>query len=381
MISGGDMRYRLGRIGAAEAACAAGISLCVNGLFDIDQKRAYAFGNSTYIWLPLAALVSLAVFLLASAAMEKRGSENLADLFFGAFGRPLGIIASLTVCVSLLICASVPLGNFTHVLDDLVYEGVEYPKLFAFLIPAAGFIAFRGLETIGRLSRLYVCVLIAALSAAFLSSFKSQMGYRMYPIAGDGAAHLLGCAASGGVFFLPPLAALLVFGEGLQGAEHARKAGKRAALIAAAVCLAVQLMLARLYTYEGLSQVFMPLCRVNYPGIERSYVMWLDKLLVMAWINGALISSGYCIYSAALLYARAFGQRDVTPAALLMTAIVCVTVLAEFESDISSASLLLEYSLKYGVLLAAAPMLSASLIALMKRNNAGAGYERISANE
>lgn len=48
------MRFKLGRIGPAESACALGITLCVNGIVCIDQKYAYTSGNSTYISIPLS---------------------------------------------------------------------------------------------------------------------------------------------------------------------------------------------------------------------------------------------------------------------------------------------------------------------------------------
>ena len=364
------MRYRLGRIGVAEAACAAAIAMCANGLFGVDQTYAYSAGNSTYISIPLSALLSLCVFLLLCASMKSSGASDLWQLLERSLGTAVGIFAALTICVSLLICACVPIGNLTHVLDDLVFEGVEFPVLLAFLLPTAAFLAFKGLETIGRTAKCYAALLVLSLIAAAASSVKGFESYRFFPIVGDGLGHMLCFSASEGVCFLPPLTALLIFGDGLQGVEHSRKAGIRAALASAAVCLISQLMLAGLYTYRGLSEIFMPLCRVNYLGIERSYVMWLDKLLVMAWLNAGMISAAYCVYAAALLFARAFGQRDVTPAVAFMTLAVCVPVLAEFEFGLDTAAALYKTAMRIGVLTAFVPAFIASVTALIKNRSA-----------
>ena len=111
----------------------------------------------------------------------------------------------------------------------------------------------------------------------------------------------------------------------------------------------------------------MPLCRINYLGIERSYVMWLDKILVMAWLNGCIISSAYCVYAAALLFAKAFGFGDVVPAVLMTSLSFCVLVLSEFTFGISAASCMNKLALRYGVLLAALPLTVSSAIGLLKR--------------
>ena len=363
------MRHKVGRIGVSEAVSAAAVVMCINGLIDIEPNYAYSLGNSTYVSIPASAVIALALFTSVCAVMKRSGACDLWQLFKLSFGKVGAILPTALICVSLLACASIPLGNFTHVLDDHVYEGVEYPTLFAFLLPAVVFIAYKGLEVMGRTSKIYSVILVVSLAVAFVVSLPRQQVYRMYPLMGDGARHALMFSASSLACFVPPLSALLIFGRGLQGIGFTKRAGIIASIIAAAVCFAVHFMLSRLYTYKGLTNVFMPLCRINYQGIERGYIMWLDKLLVMAWLNGAIISAGYCIYESALLFVKAFSMDDVTPAVFMMSTVVCALTLLEFICDIERASILNSFALKYGAVLSVLPLAVTIPVSILKSRN------------
>ena len=161
----------------------------------------------------------------------------------------------------------------------------------------------------------------------------------------------------------------------MHGVTFARRAGAYAAAISALVCALVLFMLARVYSYKALSELFMPLCRVNYLSVERGYIMWLDKLLVMVWLNGCILSSAWCIYGAALLYALAFAQRDVGPAVIFISLIAGAYALCEYSLGVSWAETADSLLLRYGVLLAFAPLTLAALAATLKKSH-GKGVQR-----
>lgn len=59
------------RIGRQESAAMVGVSLFTATVFAMDSQQAYSGGNSTYIWMPLSILVSLAAVMVIMLAMEK----------------------------------------------------------------------------------------------------------------------------------------------------------------------------------------------------------------------------------------------------------------------------------------------------------------------
>ena len=85
------------RIGRQESAAMVGVSLFTATVFAMDSQQAYSGGNSTYIWMPLSILVSLAAVMVIMLAMEKSGADTLDKLFTAAFGRVVGRIAYFTV--------------------------------------------------------------------------------------------------------------------------------------------------------------------------------------------------------------------------------------------------------------------------------------------
>ena len=54
-----------------------GVSLFTATVFAMDSQQAYSGGNSTYIWMPLSILVSLAAVMVIMSAMEKNGADTL----------------------------------------------------------------------------------------------------------------------------------------------------------------------------------------------------------------------------------------------------------------------------------------------------------------
>ena len=360
------MKLKLGKSGILEGICAAAIAMCANGMFDVDAGYAYEKGNTTYISIPLSALSAALVFILAAKIMKEHGIKSLCSLFQFAFGKVLAVAASVLICASLIFCAAEPLANLTQVLDGAVYEGVEYPALLAFILPVTIFIAFKGMETIARTAKVFAALLVLSVAAAFVLSLPGQQSYRLYPLPGDSAGHFVRFTLSQWICFLPPLAVLLIAAPGLHGTEHAEKIGISSAVITAIICFAAQFMLARLYSYKALGSLFVPLCRVRYLSLERSYAMWLDKLLIMAWLIGCMVSSAYCIYGAALIYANAFGQGDVGPAVIFVSLAVCTCVLLEFGMGIANTSVIHDIVIRWGSLGAFVPIAAASAFAAVK---------------
>ena len=83
------------RIGRQESTAMVGVSLFTATVFAMDSQQAYSGGNSTYIWMPLSILVSLAAVMVIMSAMEKSGADTLDKLFTAAFGRVVGRIAAI----------------------------------------------------------------------------------------------------------------------------------------------------------------------------------------------------------------------------------------------------------------------------------------------
>ena len=361
------MKYKLGSIGYAEAASLACISVCTNGLFSLDPESAFSFGNTTYLSVPLSCALSLAAFLCISESMRKCRIGTLFGLFERSFGAFFGAAASLILCACLLFCAAVPLKSFALVMRELVYTDADVGTIFFFMMPVVFTLAWMGFETLGRTAKCYSIPLTLSLAVLIIISLPRQQSYRLYPVIDGSITDFMKFSFSECVYAFTPLSALLICGKGMKGERTVKISGAMAAGIAGVICFAVLFMLARIYTADALCKLFMPLCRVNYLNAERNYALGADKLLVMLWVNGCFITAAFCIYSASLLLAQTFGQRDITPAAAFLSSTVCGIVLYSVKREDETWNALADIFIKYGAAAAVLPQLAAALIAWIRR--------------
>ncbi len=361
------MKLKEGRIGPAEAAALLSVSLCMNGVFAFDPAHEYEGGNSSYISLPLYVLIALVITLPVIGSVKKTGSRDIAE-HIGKL--PLGGALKLTLTplyLLLLLCAARPLSTFAQVLHRLVYDGVSYTSILAFIIPVMAIMAWKGAEALGRTARCIAGALLSAFAVAVVSAVPGFEAYRLFPLLGDGAAHFAGFTASSLIAFLPPMLALTVLGPALQGAVFIKKAAARGALIAAIVVFAAQLAVSLAFTPQELGTMLMPLYRITFLKPNASYMFRLDKLFIMIWLGGCMVSGAFSIYSAALLFARSFGQRDVTPAVLVSCLLVCCLLLLERKLPPEILGKAVGMIEKYGVVSLAPLWISACAPALLKR--------------
>ncbi|MBO4848083.1 MAG: GerAB/ArcD/ProY family transporter [Clostridia bacterium] len=349
------MRMNEGRIGWAEGISVSALTLFSCGVFALDPSFAYENGNLTYLSIPLSMLVSLLPVLFIVGSMKKTGSRDLASHMRKTMGGVLAPAAALPLVAALVYCAARPLINFTEVLHRLVYDGVSYPAILSFVIPVTVFIAWKGFESIGRLAVIFTGFIALSVAAAAISAAPSFETYRLYPLYSGGTGSFVSFTASETLMFIPPLAALTVCGSGLNGAENAGKTAAVSAAAAAFAACAVQLAIGLVYPYRVLSGLLMPLYRINFLSLAQSYALRLDKLFIMVWLNGAVISAAYCIYAASRLFAGTFAMRDVTPAVAALSAALLFTVMFGVLRDFASVSRVDSAVKKYGWLAAAAP--------------------------
>lgn len=353
------MRLRQGRIGLSSGTALAALSLFNCCMFSVDSKTTYSNGNSAYITLPAAVLFSLLVLL--PAMNEKNGGSGLSGLFTSAFGKALGIIASILVSVCFVLAAARPVTAFTEVLSRLVFDGVPYRRILLYIMPVIVFIAWRGFESVGRLALIFSGLVLVSVIIAVASAAPEFETYRLYPLPRIDP-ETVRLSFSETAFAFPPLAALLINEEGLGGKANERKTAAAAAFFSAAVIAIVQLALGLIYPHRILSGLLMPLYRINFSSLRQSYALRLDKLFIMAWLTGCVVSCAYLVYSASLLLTNSFEARDVTPAVFTVSAAVLFFVSAEFSGEYASVESVRDFFSKYGSLFAIVPTAAASAV-------------------
>lgn len=362
------MNLREGRIGIQEGVCLCVTAMSISGLFTLDPYETYSKGNTGYITLPLAIAVSLLVFLLTMAVMKRTNMENLSDLMEGALGRSGAGIASTIMLMSFILAAYVPLASFTQAMHALFYNGAEYGKILLFIIPAVTIMAWLGFETLGRAAKCFSWILIAVTALSILGASSEFETYRLYPLMAGGLMHNSKLVICQTTVFLPAMAAALITTKGLNGISSAKRVGIRSAVIAMAICFVTQLAEGLTFEYDELSELFMPLYKINHLNLMENRLLRVDKIAQMAWLNGCILTASFYLYAGSSAFCRGFGIKDIRPSLAAASIITIAAILLEFSGAFSGMhEVKMVISLTGGVIITLVVVVSSLLVLLKER--------------
>jgi len=365
------MNIREGRMGAQEGAAAGGIALSVLAVFAADGAALYERGNAAYLSGALGAVFSLGVFLLARRAMGKLGVDSLFELLCRGMGEVLGRIGSLLLIGGLVIAASSILSRFMGMLARFAFPDTAPWLLLCYLAPAAGALAWMGLESIGRTARIFCFPLLLCLLAALFLGLGQYEVFRLLPLPGD-PLMVVDRGFREIWIFLPALIGILIAGRGLQGGRSVARAGIAAVAVGGGAAVLSRLCLGMAYDYRTLAAMDSPLYRLTMSARSSGYFPRLDKLLLFAWAAGGILAAGFCQYGAALLWCQVFRQRDARPAALLMAGLSAALCLLA-ERAIPWLVTALAFLGRFGFLMIGLPVLLAAAIGLLRKPARQAG--------
>lgn len=314
-----------GYIGRQETAYLLGIPLYINGVFTLESQYAYQGGNSTYIWVPLAILASLGVFLLLLWAMGRAGAKDLGQLCQAGLGKPLGTGCMALLALLLLLSGLAGMMRFISMLYSYVFTQSVYSSISLWIMGAVFLLAFWGIETLGRLSRLLGGMLLVLMLLNLLLPLESYQTYRLYPMPGNTWGQVAGYGLRHTFFLLPALLGGLSLCETVHGAKFMGSAGCIAALGAAALAFLTQLAISLTYGYQDLTTIYAPLYRLDMDMLREGYLFRMDKVSLFLWLVGELIGAAFFLFTAGRIASRELGLGNAKPAVAAFTVLMgCV---------------------------------------------------------
>ena len=361
-----DMNLRLGRSGIKEGTAAASISLSTAGVFAHEAKKLYAGGNMAYYTLPASILISLLIFVLLAKLIKRSGAGNLSELICQSADRPTGIVITLLLFFALIFSAYSPLSQFLKALHGLFFQGASYSRILLYIMAPVLLICFLGFETIARTAKLLAVPLMIVFLSVIVSASSDFEVYRLFPTAGGGLKSILTQIFREVFTFLPAMISLLTVSDGLNGIDSAIRIGAASFLISAAVCAAAQLAVGLVFTYRQLNELFMPLFRINHLNKFEAHLMRMDKLANIVWLNGAVLTASFYLYSASRLFAGAFGLHDIRPAIAASVMLAALMLLFETETvDNTQFVRMSELVFRYGTV-TAFPVLASGILSAVR---------------
>lgn len=316
------MKMLEGRIGRQESVCILVQAMAAGCIFSLHTLIVHEAGNTTFLWMPAGIALSILAGLGLRWCMSRVDAYDLVALYHGALGRILGGVALLAVAISLLWqCSSL----FNHFLSDMhgyVFPTSQYNAIIFWVVLTVAYIAWGGLERIARTGKCVAPLVGVVLLITLLVPIEGYQIYRLFPFPGDNARTIATLCLRCFVQMLPVVLLTLSFTEALQGEVPVKRTLIIAGIIAFMLVMLVQLALGLVFTAEQLTQMNMPLFRINMNLLSNGYYLRQDKMGVFIWLMGAIPGGAYLLYGSAYLFCKATGGKNIRPALLSATALL-----------------------------------------------------------
>ena len=322
-----------GYIGRQETAYLLGIPLYLNGVFTLESQYAYQGGNSTYIWVPLSIVLSLGIFLLLLLAMERAGARDLGELFEAGLGKTLGRGCMALLALLLLLGGLAGMMRFISMLYSYVFTQSVYSSISLWIMGAVFLLAFWGIETLGRLSKLLGGLLLALMLLNLLLPWESYQPYRLYPLPGNTWGQVAGYSLRHTFFLLPALLGGLSLSRSVHGPKFIRSAGCIGGLGAAILAFLTQLAISMIYGYQDLTTIYAPLYRLDMDMLREGYLFRLDKVSLFLWLMGELIGAAFFLFTASRIASRELGLGNAKPAVAAFSVLMGCALFLNIAGD------------------------------------------------
>lgn len=311
------MNLRLGRVGKQEAL-AMGTVACTAATAFMDGGRLTGVPCAASILL--GAVLAVLVVTAAACGMRDSGVEDLPELYARGLGRIPGAAAAVATAALLCLASTQTLAGLFGVLNEDVYPRADGMSVAAFLIPCMAFLAWKGLETLTRTAKLFFIVLLLGLGAFLAVTAPAYVAERLYPPFTGEAVLFLQSAFSAAGRLLTAGVALWISAKGLHSLKNAVFCIDLSLLCGALVSAGMALCVGLCFDRSLLSDMTAPYYRAAMAAGAGGHYLRADKLLLFVWWAAAALRAAFSAYAAGLLHTRAFGMRDVRPAAAVYAA-------------------------------------------------------------
>lgn len=354
-----------GCIGNREGSCLAMLIAVTSSAFLEGGRSAYRSGNQHWLAVVTGAALSLAVFLLAAQAMQRRSCADLHALYVDVFGGVLAIPFAVLTALLLIVAAGLPLVRMLYTLRRFIFVDADADQILIYLFFSCLCLALLGFETLGRTAKLFAFPVLLAFLLMILLGLPDYDLYRLYPLPGsDGTAFLWQtgiCVLS----FLPPLLLLLVCCRGLHGVRNVRRIGCGATAVAAIVSLLLQLAIGSAFSFMQLSRIDVPVYQLLL-SVRGGMLLRLDKILLFVWLIGMMIAAAALVYGASFQICSSFGIRDIRPVGSVCV-VLCSTLVLLGNRSASVLTPILTVLLRFSGIALLALVLLSVMISFLKK--------------
>ncbi len=326
-----------GKIGNIEMLCIIVNAMACKAFFTSIAAVVQKVGTAGWYMTLISMSVSLIVFGLMLQLVKAYPGKNIMEIFDEALGKRVGSVLNLIFCLILLLSISITLREFTDATK--VYLLHETPPGFivgSFII-AIVLVSFLGLESLGRVAKLFSYPLISTFIIVILLSSKSFQAHRLYPLLGYGAGTtlkngLIRSSAYGEIILLG------IFAKALNSTTDFKSVGRRGIVISGAIISTVLFSTILSFPYFIAGELMDPLYIMASLIDYGRFFQRIEVVFIFTWNLSTLIGLTAVFYGAVSCYTHVFDMNDKKPIIVSFAFIVYILALI-----VPTVSIMLDY--------------------------------------
>lgn len=326
-----------GKIGNLEMICIIVNAVVCKAFFTSIAAVVQKVGTAGWYMTLISAAVSIAVFSLIYQVVKAYPGKNIMEIYDEVAGIKLGKVLTFISCIILLLSISITLREFVDATE--VYLLHETPPGFIVALFIMGIIAvsFLGLESLGRVAKLFSFPLILAFITVMGLSYRRFQLFRLYPLFGYGINNTLknGLARSsayGEVILLG------IFAKAINNTKDFGGIGYKSLIISGAVISSILLSTILSFPYSIASELMDPVYIMASLIDYGRFLQRVEVIFIFTWNLSTLIGLTAVFYGAVTSYVHVFDINDKKPIIISFAAMTYILTLI-----VPAVSIMLDY--------------------------------------
>lgn len=354
---------REGKIGPSEGFFAVANAVICIELFS-RTSNITELGNTMWYSVLASAAIGALLFGMTLWLMNIARADSL-EHALSAANKPLAVVTLCVIALIFFVAGTSLTARFSILVKEYVFLNTPATTLLVAILGVVFYLAFLGLETVTRCSKLFFIILAASFVLLGLCTYKWFNASTLYPLGGGGFAKVAQNSLQRSVSFLP-VCALAIFGTNLHGRRYAAKAGFKALICGGLICSVILLGISTIFSFEYMGSMETPLLRLASITVLGSYYQRLNDAFVFIWLSSTMVCASFLMYTAANILCRVIKTKR------LRLVLMCLAPIALgggflLNENIPGAREVVDFLVSYSWLMMFALFALALLFALAKK--------------
>lgn len=351
-IGAGGTRFPDGHIDWIEAAAII-VAYTIAKAFLVFPERMVRDGITAGWTIPIfSALVSILWLYPLVLLLESHPGKNLVEITGLVAGRTAAILFGMIYGIYILGIGATVSREIASALNVVVLPLTPTTALMIIGLIVSLYIAYQGVEVLGRLCAIHAVGTIAVMVLLSLMSSRSWDARQFFPLLGPGAGRL------GAAYIVRQSIYGEVLGLGIVGAylrnprEETGKAARWSLGASAFALTLTALTVGMVFPYPALVRVAVPFLRISRYIFIGRFLQRLDALFVVVWLGVGVMKTAVGHYLGAVTLATTFNLKTYKP---LIAPIAVVSFAAGRLIPDYSTAIILDFDIlrTYGTILVA----------------------------